>query len=81
LHHSFLARDLTVLVNIVSVVGVRDEASLAGHAVLTLEHGGALGAVIVTTSSVDGAGLVGNVVAMHPLEGVVGLTTMAAIIS
>lgn len=81
LHHSFLTRDLAVLINVIGVVRVRDEASLAGHAVLALEHGGALGAIIVTTSSVDGASFIGNVVVVHPFEGVVGLTTMAAIIS
>jgi hypothetical protein len=69
------------LVNIVSVVGIRDEATLSRHAVLALEHGAALGAIIVSTSSVDRASFIGNVVVVHPLEGVVSLTTMAAIIS
>lgn len=53
LHHSLLTRDLSVLVDLVSVVLVRNEASLTGHAVLALEHGAALNTIIVTTSSVD----------------------------
>jgi hypothetical protein len=69
------------LVDLVSVVLIRDKASLSGHAVLALEHGAAFNTVIVTTSSIDGAGFIGNVVVVHPLEGVVSLTTVAAIIT
>jgi hypothetical protein len=81
LHHSLLSRDFAILVNLVSVVGVGYEAALSGHAVLTLEHGAALGAIIVSTSSVDRAGFVGNIVVVHPLESVISFTTMATIIS
>jgi hypothetical protein len=81
LHHGFLTRDLAELGNLVSVVLIGNEASLSGHAVLALEHGAALNTVIVSTSSVDGASFVGNVVVVHPLEGVVSLTTVAAIIT
>jgi len=81
LHHSFLTKNLTILINIISIIKIKDKTSLAGHAVFALEHGGALGAIIVTTSSVNRASLIGNVVVVHPFEGVVGLTTMTAIIS
>lgn len=81
LHHGLLTRDLSVLVYLVSVVLIRNEASLTGHAILALKHGAALNTIIVSTSSVDRASFVGNVVVMHPLEGIVSLTTVAAIIT
>lgn len=81
LHHGLLTRDLSVLVNLVSVVLIRDEASLTGHAVLALEHGAALNTIIVTTSSIDGTSFVCNVIVMHPLEGIISLTTVATIIT
>jgi hypothetical protein len=35
----------------------------------------------VTSGSVDGAGLISDLVLVHPLEGIVSLTTMATIIT
>merc|ERR1711920_720655 len=43
-------------------------------------HGGANLTVVKTTSSVDGASSVGNFVLGHPLECVVGLTTVASLV-
>mmetsp|Transcript_14441 Transcript_14441/g.22391 ORF Transcript_14441/g.22391 Transcript_14441/m.22391 type:complete len:297 (-) Transcript_14441:30-920(-) len=81
LHHLVLTSDLTVLLGSVDLVLVGGEAVLlARGAVLAHDDGGALLTVIVASGSVDGASLIGDVVAVHPLEGVVGLATVAAII-
>tara|TARA_B110000285_G_scaffold232124_1_gene302448 strand:- start:416 stop:619 length:204 start_codon:yes stop_codon:yes gene_type:complete len=38
-------------------------------------------AIVVTSGSVNGAGLVSDFVLSHPLESIVGLSTMASIIT
>mmetsp|Transcript_12625 Transcript_12625/g.21241 ORF Transcript_12625/g.21241 Transcript_12625/m.21241 type:complete len:592 (+) Transcript_12625:45-1820(+) len=81
LHHGLLALDGSVLLDAVHEVLVGHEAGLVGHAVLAHGHGGALLAVVVATGSVDGAGLVGDLVLVHPLEGVVCLSSVAAVVA
>ena len=81
LHHVFLALNLTVFLGLVDVILIGDEATLTGHAVLALDHGRALTAVVVATGSVDRAGLIGTFVLAEPLESVVSLTTVAAIVT
>lgn len=49
-------------------------------AVLALGDGRALDTVVVSSGSVDGAGLVGNVVIVHKFEGGVSFTTVAPIV-
>ena len=80
LHHVFFARNSAEFVDTIDVVGIGDEAGLSGRAVSAHIHGRALLAIVVTTSSVDGAGLVGDFVEVHPLESVVSFTTVAAIV-
>jgi hypothetical protein len=81
LHHFFLTRDLTVLIGVINLVVVLVPASFGWGAVLAHDLLGAFGTVVVTSGSVDGAGLVRDLVLCHPLEGVEGLTTVAAIVS
>jgi len=81
LHHGFLAADLTILLGIVDLVVVLVPATLGWGAVFALDLLGALSAIIVSTSSVDGASLIGDLVLVHPLEGVISLTTVATIIT
>ena len=80
LHHVFFARNSAEFVDTIDVVGIGDEAGLSGRAVSAHIHGRALLAIVVTTSSVDRAGLVGDFVEVHPLESVVSFTTVAAIV-
>jgi len=81
LHHGLLTGDFTVLISVIDLVVILIEASLRWVAVLAHDLLGALGTVVVTSGSVDGASLISNLVVVHPLEGVVGLTTVAAIVS
>lgn len=81
LHHGFLTLDLAVLVGVVDLVVVLVPASVGWRAVLAHDLLGALGTVIVTSGSVDGASLISDLVGVHPLEGVVSLTTVATIIT
>jgi hypothetical protein len=80
LHHVFFTLDFTELVNSIDKVLIWDEASLTWVTVTADFHGRALHSVVVTTSSVNRAGSVGNFVLGHPCEGVVGLTTVASLI-
>jgi len=84
LHHVLLTRDIAEFVNTVDHVLVGHEASLTRVAVAANVHGRAFlcdGLVLfVSESAVDRAGLIGDLVVGHPLEGVVGVATMAAIV-
>ena len=81
LHHVLLAGDLAEFVDTVDQVLVGDEASLTWVTVTANVHGrawlGNLSLLLVTESTVDGASLIGDFVVGHPLESVVGLTTVA----
>ena len=81
LHHVLLAGDLAEFVDTVDQVLVGDEASLTWVTVTADVHGrawlGNLSLLLVTESTVDGASLIGDFVVGHPLESVVGLTTVA----
>jgi hypothetical protein len=81
LHHFFLTRDLTVLIGVINLVVVLVPASFGWGAVLAHDLLGAFGTVVVTSGSVDGAGLISDLVSVHPFEGVIGLTTMATIVT
>ena len=80
LHHLLLTRNLTVLISVVDLVVVLVPAALAWGAVLAHDLLGALGTIIMSSGSVDGAGLISDLVLVHPLEGVVSFTTVATII-
>lgn len=80
LHHVLLTGDSAEFVNTVDEVLVGDEAGLAGVAVTAHVHGGADLTVVETAGAVDGASLIGDLVVGHPLEGVVGLTTVATLV-
>jgi hypothetical protein len=77
LHHVFLTYDLTELIDLVHVVGVRDVASLTRGAVTADVHGGTHLAIVKALSAVDRAGLVSHFIVVHPFVGVVCLTTVA----
>jgi len=78
LHHGFLTGNGTELLSLVDVVGVGNEAGLTGVAVSAVGHGGADTTVVEATSSVDGAGLVRDLVVGHPLVGEDGITTVTS---
>ena len=80
LHHVLFASDLTILFNAVGVVLGRNVAGLTWVAVTAHSHSGAAETVVVTTGLIGGAGLIGDVVLVDPLEGVEGITTVATII-
>jgi len=79
LHHVLLSLNITVLVGAVSLVLVGDEASLTGVAVSAVFHGGAFLSIIVTTSLVDRASSILNLVLGHPLEGGEVVSTVTSI--
>merc|ERR1712086_415348 len=83
LHHGLLTADLTVLVSMVDLVVILSPASFAWIVGAVFAHDliSALLAVVMSSCSVDGAGLIGDLVLVHPLEGVVGLTTVATVIA
>ncbi len=78
LHHVLFTCNMAELINSVDVVLVWDDASFSWNAVSAFVHCRANLTVVKTSSSVDGAGLIGDFVVSHPFEGVVCLTTVAA---
>jgi len=79
LHHVLLSLNITVLIGVVSLVSIGDEAGFSGVAVSAVLHGGALLSVVVTSSLVDRASSVGDLVLGHPLEGGEVVSTVASI--
>jgi len=71
---------LSILVNTVNWVGVWNEACFTWAAVSANFHGGAILSVVVSTGLVNGASLISDFVFVHPFEGVVGISSVAAII-
>jgi len=65
----------------VDLVVVLVPASLGWGAVLTHNLLRAFGTIIVTSGSVNRASLISDLVGVHPLEGVVSLTTVTAIVT
>lgn len=81
LHHVFLTGNRAELVDLEDTVLFRDVTFAAARiASLANVDRGAIDAVVVTASLVDGAGLIGDVVGVHELEGREGLTAVAAVI-
>ena len=80
LHHVLFAIDMTEFINAIDHVLVWHEAGLTWVAVAANVHGRADLAVVQTLSAVDGASLIGDFVISHVFEGVVSLTTVAAIV-
>jgi hypothetical protein len=76
-----LTGNLSVLIDTINLVGVWDKAWLIWHAILANGHGRASLTIIVTSSAIDGAGLISDLVLVHPIESIICLTTMATIIS
>ena len=81
LHHLLLAGNLTVLIDTIDLIGVWNKAWFTWHAVLTNGHSRARLTIVVTSSSVNGAGLISDLVRVHPLEGIISFATVATIIS
>ena len=79
--HGFLARDGSVFVNTINEVLIGDEASLAWVAVAADVHGRTVLSIVVAAGPVDGAGLVSNLILVHPLVCVVSIATMATLVS
>jgi len=80
LHHVLLTLKMTILISMVHVVVLRDVASFTREAVSAFLHSRALLTIVVTSGSVDGAGLISDLVLRHPLEGLVVRTTVATIV-
>lgn len=78
MHHGFLADNGTKLLRVVDVVGVRDETSLSRIAVSAVGHSGAGATIVKTATTVNGAGLVGDLMGVHPLVGKDCVTAVAA---
>ena len=80
LHHVFFASDMVILVNLVDQVLVWNKTSLTWTAVSADVHSGADSAVVMTASLIDRAGLIGDLVLGHPLEGVESVAAVAAVV-
>jgi len=80
IHHVQLTFDVTILTDAVGVVLCRNIACLPRFTISTHLHRAATLAVIPTTSLVNRASLISNVVLMDPLVSVVSITTMTAIV-
>jgi len=81
LHHGILTADLAKLVSLINFIVVLIPASLVWRAVLAFDLLRTFGTVVVTSGSVNGASLIGHLILVHPLKGVVSLTTMASIVT
>lgn len=79
--HGILTRNGSILIDTVLQVLVGDKAGLTRVAVAADSHGRAFLTIVVATSHVDGAGLIGDRVLVHPLVGVVCITAVAALVS
>ena len=80
LYHRGLTLNFTVLLNVICEILVGDEAGLSWVTVTAHGHSRALNSVVVTTSAVDRARLIRDLVHRHPDEGVQGIATMATVI-
>ena len=78
--NSRFASDVTVLLNVVLVVLLGDNASSSGSAVSAERHSRAANTVVPASTLVDRASFIGNVVVEHPFVGVGCITTVAAVI-
>jgi hypothetical protein len=77
LHHGFFTIDTIVFINTVFKVLIGDDASLTRRAVSAHFHGRAFTTVIVTSSEVDRASLISDVVLVDPIVSKDWKTTMA----
>jgi len=68
-------------VDIVLVVRLGDDAGGRGSAVTAHSHGGATFSIVPASGLVNSAGLVSNGISLDPLVSVVGITTVAAVVS
>jgi len=80
LHHVVLAADQSVLIDSVDAVLVRDEAGLSRVAITAYLHWIASLAVVQTTSLVDRAGFICDLIVSHPFEGIQMPAAVTAII-
>jgi hypothetical protein len=78
--NSRFASDVAVLLNVVFVVLLGDDASFTGSAVSAVRHSRATNTVVPASTLVDGASLIGDVVVEHPFVGVGCITTVAAVV-
>jgi len=75
-----VSSDMTVLIHSVDVVLIGNPAALVGGAVSADDVVGALDSGVVTTSLIVGAGLIGDVMVVHPLKSRVWVSTVAAVV-
>jgi len=78
--NSRFASDVTVLLNVVLVVLLGDNASSSGGAVSAERHSRATNTVVPASTLVDRASFIRNVVVEHPFVSVGCITTVAAVI-
>jgi hypothetical protein len=77
LHHVFFTVNTTVLRNVVLVVLIRDVAVTRGVTVLADDLITAFNTVVVSSGSVDRAGLVSDTTVVDVLVGIVRFSSMA----
>jgi len=75
-----LTRDVAVLLDVVLVVLLGDDASSSRSAVSAVRHGRATNTVVPASTLVDRASLVSDVVVEHPFVGVTSIATVATVI-
>jgi hypothetical protein len=80
LHHIFFTLKRVKLVYSVYIVGIRDETRFVWLAILAHVNGSTLDAIVMTTSLINGAGLISHISTMHELEGTQSVATVAAIV-
>jgi hypothetical protein len=71
---------MAVFVDVVLVVGLGDDTSRGGCAVTAHGHSGAALTVVPTSSLVNSASLISDIVALNPLVSVVSIATVATVI-
>lgn len=80
LHHGLFSGDSTKLIYLVGIVFIWYEAVLEWFTVFADIDRCALDTIIVSSSLIDGAGLIGNFVVVHELEGRKSIPTVAPIV-
>lgn len=80
LDHVLFSRDLAILVNTIGQVLIGDEAGLVRVAVFADSKGGALVSVVMSSGSVDGAGLISHIGLVDIGKGIESSSSVASII-
>jgi len=72
--------DLSKFTNLVDIVSIWDETGLLRIAVLANVNGSAFDSIVVTSSLIDRAGLICDLISVHEVKGTKGVSSMASII-